>query len=395
MARSVKALINPELLEWARSTAHMSLAEAAKKAKVTEEKLAAWEAGKDAPTVAKLRLLAKAYRRPLSVFYLPERPLDFAPLKDFRRLPGEVAGFLSPRLAAEIRMAHERRQFALELYEELGEEAPRLQMQARVTDDPEEIGGELRRLLGVTLDEQREWADPRVAYNGWREKIEALGVLVFQLSRIPVSEVRGFAIANDGVVPVVAVNAKDSYTARSFSLVHEFAHLVLGESSISDFDESTGQAPRFEGVDRIEVFCNAVAAATLLPREEFLREPLVAAHEVGAWSDEDLETLARAYGVSPHAVLRRLLTVGKTSREFYQRKLRQYEEEAAQLAARKAKGGPAPHVAALANLGGGYARLVFEGYYNRRLTLADVSGQLNLKVSHIPRLEAAAFGRAA
>ena len=35
MARSVKALINPELLEWARKTTHMSVAEAAKKAKIT------------------------------------------------------------------------------------------------------------------------------------------------------------------------------------------------------------------------------------------------------------------------------------------------------------------------------------------------------------------------
>jgi Zn-dependent peptidase ImmA (M78 family) len=247
----------------------------------------------------------------------------------------------------------------------------------------------------VTVDEQLEWADPRVAYNGWREKIEALGALVFQLSRIPVSEVRGFAIANDGVVPVIAVNAKDSYTARSFSLMHELAHVLLGESSISDFDESTGEAARFEGADQIEVFCNAVAAATLLPRDEFLGEPVVARHEVGPWDDEHLEALARKYGVSPHAVLRRLLTLGKTTQAFYQMRLRAYEEQAAQFAAKKAKGGPAPHVAALATLGGGYARLVFEGYYSRRLTLADVSGYLNLKLTHIPKLEAAAFGRAA
>lgn len=395
MTRSVKALINPELLGWARGTAHMSLAEAAAKAKVTEDKLRAWESGEDAPTVAKLRLLAKAYRRPLSVFYLPEKPLDFAPLKDFRRLPGEVAGLLSPRLAVEIRMAHERREFALELYDELGEEVPRLGLRARLVDDPEDVGRALRGVLGVTVDEQLEWADPRVAYNGWREKIEALGALVFQLSRIPVSEVRGFAIANDGVVPVIAVNAKDSYTARSFSLMHELAHVLLGESSISDFDESTGEAARFEGADQIEVFCNAVAAATLLPRDEFLGEPVVARHEVGPWDDDHLEALAGKYGVSPHAVLRRLLTLGKTTQAFYQTRLRAYEEQAAQFAAKKSKGGPAPHVAALATLGGGYARLVFEGYYSRRLTLADVSGYLNLKLTHIPKLEAAAFGRAA
>lgn len=395
MARSVKALINSELLGWARKSAHMSLAEAARKAKVSKEKLAAWEAGEDAPTVAKLRVLAKAYRRPLSVFYLSEKPRDFAPLKDFRRLPGEVAGFLSVRLAAEIRMAQERREFALELYDELGEEPPRLNLNAQVGDDPDAIGSMVRRALGVGLEEQREWLDPREAYNGWREKIEALGVLVFQLSRIPVSEVRGFAVANDGLVPIIAVNSKDSYTARSFSLIHEFAHLLLGENSISDYDERTSEAPRFQGVDRIEVFCNAVAAACLLPRESVLAEEAVLRHRKGPWADEELDALAKVYGVSQHAMLRRLVTFGLATPEFYRRKLREYEEQAARLNAKKAKGGPRPHVATLANLGRRYARLVLEGYYNRRLTLSEVSGQLNLKVSHIPKLEAAAFGRAA
>jgi len=395
MARSVKALINPELLEWARKTTHMSVAEAAKKAKITEEKLIAWEAGKQAPTVAKLRALAKAYKRPLSVFYLPEKPLDFAPLKDFRRLPGEVAGFLTPRLATEIRMAHERRDLALEIYEDIGEEPPHFELRAGLDSNVDQIGEAIRRALGVTYEEQREWVDPRIAYNRWREKIEGLGVLVFQLSRIPVKEVRGFAIANDGVVPVIAVNAKDSYSGRCFSLLHELAHLMLGESSISDYDESAGEAPRFPEADRIEVFCNAVAAATLIPRKQFLAEPVVAGHAVGPWADVDLEGLARIYGVSPHAVLRRLLTLGKTTRAFYQAKLKVYEEQAAQLASKKAKGGPAPHVTALSNLGSGYARLVLEGYYHRRLTLSDVSDHLNLKLNYIPKLEAAAYGRAA
>ena len=291
MARSVKALINPELLEWARKTTHMSVAEAAKKAKITEEKLIAWEAGKQAPTVAKLRALAKAYKRPLSVFYLPEKPLDFAPLKDFRRLPGEVAGFLTPRLATEIRMAHERRDLALEIYEDIGEEPPHFELRAGLDSNVDQIGEAIRRALGVTYEEQREWVDPRIAYNRWREKIKGLGVLVFQLSRISVKVVRGFAIASDRVVPVVAVNAKDSYSGRCFSLLHELAHLMLGESSISDYNESAGEAPRFPGADRIEVFCNAVAAATLIPCKQFLAEPVVAGHAVGPWADVDLEGL--------------------------------------------------------------------------------------------------------
>ena len=46
---------------------------------------------------------------------------------------------------------------------------------------------------------------------------------------------------------------------------------------------------------------------------------------------------------------------------------------------------------ALSNLGSGYARLVLEGYYHRRLTLSDVSDHLNLKLNYIAKLEAAAY----
>lgn len=88
MARTVKALINPELLVWARETVHMSVPQVAKTAKIAEATLASWEAGTDAPSVSKLRALAKIYKRPLAVFYLPERPRDFSPMKDFRRQPG-------------------------------------------------------------------------------------------------------------------------------------------------------------------------------------------------------------------------------------------------------------------------------------------------------------------
>ena len=52
----------------------------------------------DLTPAVRLRLLGALYKRPLGVFFLPKPPKDFAALKDFRRLPGEVAGVLSPAL---------------------------------------------------------------------------------------------------------------------------------------------------------------------------------------------------------------------------------------------------------------------------------------------------------
>lgn len=92
------APVTPSVLKWARESLGASLEEAAKRAGMTVERVSAWEAGEAEPTVAKLRELAKLYQRPLSIFFLPEPPIDYDTLRDFRRLPGQPDhwGFLGP-----------------------------------------------------------------------------------------------------------------------------------------------------------------------------------------------------------------------------------------------------------------------------------------------------------
>lgn len=394
MARTVKALINPELLVWARKTAHIDVARAAKAAKISVSTVESWEAGEDYPSIAKLRQLAKLYKRPLSVFYLPEKPLDFAPLKDFRRLPGEVAGVLSPALAIQITAAEERRDLALELYTELGEEPPVLELRATINEDVDAVAARLRNWLGISLTEQHTWRDDRSGYNAWRQRIEDFGVLVFQLTGVGVKEARGFAIAKRPL-PAVAVNGRDAYSARSFSLIHELSHVLLGESSISDFSEANAGENRLPDAERIEVFCNAVAAATLLPREAILNHALVRGHAGGTWTDEDLQELARAFAVSEEAVVRRLLTLGKASSAFYKEKRKAYEALAAELAGKKRGGRASPSQKALGRLGTGYARVILQAYYRQRLTLADVSAYLNVKLPWVSKIEIAAYGSSA
>src|ERR1043165_5592500 len=124
MPRTVEARVRPELLVWAREAAGLSTEEAAKKAHIKPEGLQEWEDGTSRPTIAQLRLLARAYRRPLAVFYLAKPPKTFMPIRDFRRISGAVAGRMSYDLTLEIRRAHDRRELAVELLRDLGQEAP-------------------------------------------------------------------------------------------------------------------------------------------------------------------------------------------------------------------------------------------------------------------------------
>ena len=80
-----KAFITPNVLKWARESARMTEETAASKVLVSAEKLIEWEEGISQPTIRQAQTLAKAYKRPFALFFLPEIPRDFHPLQDFRK----------------------------------------------------------------------------------------------------------------------------------------------------------------------------------------------------------------------------------------------------------------------------------------------------------------------
>ena len=152
---STPTVASPALLGWARRSAGLSQSEAAKKASVSEERLASWEDldGDARPTLRQLRLLANAYKRPIAVFFLPEPPRDFQPLRDFRRLPDEPESSESASLRFEVRRAELRREVALELIDALEEEQVEFNGDGESTDKPpDEVATRLRDRLGVSLE---------------------------------------------------------------------------------------------------------------------------------------------------------------------------------------------------------------------------------------------------
>ena len=71
-----------------------------------------WESGRDVPSLAELRKLEEAYKRPLAVFFLTEPPLKFDAQREFRRLAGIKPGKESPKLLQELGWAVVRREIA-------------------------------------------------------------------------------------------------------------------------------------------------------------------------------------------------------------------------------------------------------------------------------------------
>jgi Zn-dependent peptidase ImmA (M78 family) len=169
--------------------------------------------------------------------------------------------------------------------------------------------------------------------------------------------------------------------------------LTIRVSGVSELEADVTRPPEDQ---RIEVFCNQVAAASLIPKESLLAQSTVVEHgpRSVAWRDSEIANLARLYGTSREALLRRLLTFGRTMPEFYSLKRAQYNAEYGVIKKRQKeqknemkRNMPQETIS---NFGRPLIRMLLGNYYQDRLTLSALSGFLNLKVKHIPKLEQAA-----
>jgi Zn-dependent peptidase ImmA (M78 family)/transcriptional regulator with XRE-family HTH domain len=377
------AHINPAMADWARMTANITVEAAAKRLGIKVERLLSWETGTDNPSIPQLRSLAKLYHRPIAAFYLPAPPRNFTVAKDFRRLPDQPPIAYSTALLFAIRVADYRRDVVLALEPE----TPPVNFVGSATADErgEVLASRARGLLGVSLEDQRAWKDQYAALNGWKNGLEELGVLVFHFSGVDPHEVRGFSLC-ERVLPVIALNGADAPNGRVFTLIHEMGHLLLGEGGSCDLAElSHPSAP----VLPVEAFCNAFAGAMLVPGDALVVDPVVArAAATSTWTDEDLDRLATRFRVSREVLLRRLLTLGRTSLDFYQRWRASLPTEHKQ----KAKGRPGVAVMAVRDVGKPFARLVIDAYRSNMLTGGDVSELLGIRLRHVPAIEARLAG---
>jgi Zn-dependent peptidase ImmA (M78 family) len=377
----VEANPTPSVLVWAREVAGLSSDVAARKIGISQERLLAWESGQQRPTFTQLRKLAAVYRRPLAVFYLEVPPKRFAPMQDFRRAAeaGELPN--SPDLVFEIRKAHDRRGWALELFEQIEEQPSAVLLPGPLGRDPEVAADQVRRFLNVQIKNQMTWRADYEAFKQWRSLIEKVGILTFQATEVESAEARGFSIS-DQPLPVAVANIKDAPRGRIFTLLHEVVHILLNNGGICDLHE-TGVSER----SRVEAFCNHVAGAVLFPQDALFRSETVVRHRKGSsiWADMELAELSRSFGGSREAALVRLLTLGLTTRAYYEEKrevfLKSYAEQREQS---RQKGGFAPpHEVALTSAGPTFTSLVVENFNRERITASDVSDYLQIRLKHL------------
>ncbi len=384
MAARFRVTVNPKVLIWARETAGLTMDDAARKIGVKPDILRKWESLQAKPTVNQLRSAASAYKRPLASFYLSVVPPDVKPIHDFRALPKEPKFVRTPQLAFEIRRAIVRRELTLDLLDSLGEKASKFEGSVELEEDVKQVSQKVRRFVGISIKEQFDWKDEYEALRRWKQSIEDLDVLVFQASRIPIKVMRGFSIS-EAILPVIVVNSADAPRARIFTLMHELGHLMLADGGLCDLREVVGP---FSKNLQTEIFCNSLAGNVLVPTEAFLSQSLVRDKNIGEnWDDYELRIVAEKFKVSSQVVLRRLLTTGRINRDFYERKMQEYQDLARERRPKKSEGGPTQAVKAVTANGFRFTRLVLGGYYRDAITASDVSNYLGIKLKHLHEIQ--------
>ncbi len=385
-----KAYITPNILKWARESARMTEEIAAAKVPTTVDKLKEWESGTSQPTIKQAQTLAKTYKRPFALFFLPEIPRDFQPLQDFRSNDSKALGTGSIFIIREIQ---QKQAWISNANEENNESKIPFVGRFSVNDNPITVAKDILNTLGINPSSYTN--DNPI--KEWIDKAETKGIFISRTSfihsrlKLDSNELQGFAIA-DPYAPFVFINSDDWNAPQLFTLVHELAHIWIAATGISNDIE-----PDLKHKDKlhpIELFCNEVAANALIPLEIINNvQPSVFN------SAKEIFNTSKKLGISSFAFLVRALNLQLISFDKYKELkkaadieykafLKREEEKKAKQKLKEKKSGPNYYLLQLNKNSRLFTQTVLDAFRGGFIEPTQASSLLNVQVNKFHKLEA-------
>ena len=290
--------VSGAVLAWARKFRGLSPDEAADAIGISRAELDELEGGVRRPSLTKFEKIATVYKLPLATLFRrtpPPEPPDLADFRTFESAP--------PRTSFDFRVALSNvrsLQATLRVLRYDDENFYRAALrQYDLGRDPFEQAEAERQAIRVTIQRQLDW-NTGDGFRRWRAIIERLGISVY-LQKFDLTDCRGCALLEDGLTPAILINkAEESENARAFTLIHEYAHLLVRRPGISDLNRR----------NPIEAWCNRFAAGFLMPVAALRRVLPTWPKKLQNWDDEVIRQAARKLKVSAQALAIRLEELG-------------------------------------------------------------------------------------
>ena len=385
-----EAIVTPNLLTWARRRRGMDLSKLASRLNVEPEVVAAWESGERRPTFRQAQNFAKALYVPFGYLYLLEPPVEELPIADFRTIPGQAPPRPSPDLLDLLNDVIGKQQWYREYRESEGVEELPFIGRFTASDSEETVASNIRDVTGV--DRARQQSSNWESFmRKLTRNAEDLGIMVMRSGivgsntrrALDVKEFRGFSVS-DHIAPLIFINGRDFKGAQLFTLAHEMAHIWIGEGGISNPDYGLDSEYQ-DGA--VELFCNRIAAETLVPSEDFQSR----------WSSDDvslsnnLNKLSGHYKVSSMVILRKALDHNLVTDFEYRESYSQLAAQASQSTLSSKLGGNPYHNLTARN-GTAFTKAVVASAEDGTLMSSEAADMLGVKVKTLPKVASRLFG---
>lgn len=300
--------INSNIINWAITRAGNNLEEFY----ADNPDVLDWIEGNKKPTIKQLENFTHKVHVPFGYMFMNEPPTEEIPIPFFRTGAG-TRDKVSLNVYHTIQIIKDRQNWLTNYLQE--SEYPDLDFVGKYNDNSnyKEIANEIRNTLKLPINWASKLSNWEQALDYLTLHIEEIGIIINfngvvgnnTRRKILVEECRGFVLVNNKA-PFLFINSADAKAAQMFTLIHEIAHIWLGESA--GFDNKQ----MLPADDPTEILCDKVAAEFLVP-EIFFREK---------WNDsQNIKYLSRVFKVSPIVIARRALDLNLISKssffEFY------------------------------------------------------------------------------
>lgn len=388
MAARIDANINKETIVFICEQIGVTTAFLAKKTGVSEDKVGSWldVSNESYPTINQAKTLAKALKVPFAGLYMNKNniPIKQLPsLRNLRTVQYASADDSSLNLAiTELIRYHD---FLLSSESELDIKTNPLPLPTIVDKaSVAEYARLIRSYFGLELKEQFKLKSARQFYLYVRQKVESKGVFVHCFNGVDVDVARGISIFNE-TEPIIGINEKDRYPAKTFSIIHELVHILKRQSTLCNemFASVSSQGE--------EVFCNSVAGEVIVPTDSLSK--VITAQKITDFSLDTIEATAKKFCVSKEVITRRLYDTSRISKDeydVYANKILQIfenERQAQKVARQEGRSSniaKVPSREAVDKTSPAICKVLLIGYSEGYFSKQEVSGLLGIKEKHIP-----------